>query len=108
MRIPAAEPFWDRTKKQIRAHKISQRDFAAYIGISYGTFKDWICYGIIPDAITTCNIADALGVSMEYLIKGIDAEAAVNREKEAATRKEAAACIRKMAMEIFNDAGLIG
>jgi len=108
MKVPRIIPFWERAKKHIRAHKISQRDFAAYIGICYGTLKDWMCYGIIPDALTTNNIADALGVSMEYLIKGIDGKAAEDRANEASTRKAAAATIKRMAIEIEKDAALIG
>jgi len=62
-------PFWDRTKKLIRAHKISQEKFAAYIGINFNTFKTWLYYRRIPDAITACDMADALGVSNVYNIR---------------------------------------
>ena len=108
MRTPEAIPFWERAKKLIRAHKISQEKFAAYIGISFGTLKNWLCYGIIPDAETTYNIAVALGVSMEYLIKGTDGAANEQRKREALTRKIAAADIKNMALEIEKNAGLIG
>jgi len=108
MKTPNAIPFWERAKKLIRAHKISQEKFAAYIGISFGTLKNWLCYGIMPDAETAYNIAVALGVSMEYLIKGIDGSAGQQREQEALTRKIAASDIKKMAHEIEKNAGLIG
>ena len=108
MRVPVQLPFWERTKKLIRAHKISQKNFADYVGINYNTLKFWMCYGFLPIADLACNIADALGVSVEYLVKGADEEAMKVREEEALTRKTAASEIKKMASLIKKNAGLIG
>lgn len=92
-------PFWERTKNLIRAHKISQEKFAAYIGISFNTFKCWICHNRIPDAITACDIADALGVPLEYLVRGNNSKEK-EREKRVLGRKTAAIGIRKLAKKI--------
>ena len=64
---------WERTKKLIRVHKISQGKFSAYIGISFGTLKNWLYYGIMPEAETTYNIVIALAVSIKHNKKIIDA-----------------------------------
>jgi len=101
-------PFWERTKKLIKAHKITQEKFASYIGVVPGTFKNWLYYGIVPDVITACNIADALGVSVEYLVRGTDGKAMEERENDTLQRKKAASEIKKMALQIKNKAALVG
>ena len=100
--------FWEQIKKLIKAHKITQKKFADYIGINYNTFKNWMCYGIIPDVYSAFDIAVALGVSVEFLVTGCDGETTQNREKETLARKNAARDIRKMALKIGKDAELIG
>ena len=107
MRAPTAIPFWERAKKLSRALKISQEQLAAQINVSYGTLRYWICYGYLPDAETTCDMADLLGVTVEYLVRGVDGKAAESRVKEKMARKNAAAEIRKMARVIGKNAGLI-
>ena len=101
------DPFWKRVKKLIRANKISQEKFAASIDLSYNTLKTWLSFNRIPDAYTTCDIAHALGVSVEYLIKGTDYKAIEKRKKEIFIRKTAAKEIKKMAFLINKNAGLI-
>jgi transcriptional regulator with XRE-family HTH domain len=108
MRIPKQLPFWERAKILIRAHKISQEKFAAYVGVSFGTFKHWICYGLLPDVETAVNIADALGVSVEFLVRGTGGKSLENRKEEAFIRKTAARAIKEMASKIEESAGLIG
>ena len=108
MKKPQLLPFWERAKKLIRSHKISQKNFSAYVGIPFGTFKDWLCYGVYPDINSACKIAEALGVSLEFLIRGKDGQASERREKEAEKRKAAAAKIKKLAKNIEKNAGIIG
>ena len=101
-------PFWNRAKKHIRAHKISQKNFAEYIGVNYNTLKFWMCYGYYPDVKTTYDIATALGVSIEFLLTGEEGKAMKIREHETLARKTAAANIKKMALRIEKNAGVIG
>ena len=108
MDIKTVDPFWERVKSLMRAHKISQKDFSAYIGVSFQTFRCWLHYNRIPDAYTSCDIAEALGVSVEYLVRGVDGKAMENREKETLIRKTAAAEIRKISKMIRENARLIG
>ena len=108
MSTKTTDPFWERVKKLMRAHKISQKEFSAYIDVSLPTFKCWIHNNRIPNAYTSCDIAEALGVSVEFLVRGVDGKAMENREKEALIRKTAAAEIKKMSKIIRKNARLIG
>ena len=84
----------------MRSHKITQKNFAAYIGIPTRTFWGWIHRDCIPDASRACTIAEALGVTVEYLVRGsndINAEDRIHRTFE---RKSAAAKIKKLAVKI--------
>ena len=108
MRTSNVHPFWERVKRLIRAHKISQKKFCTYIGISYDTLRSWLKFNRIPDIYTACDIADALGVSVEYLARGTEGKAMECREREAIRRKTAAADIKKLALKIKKDASLIG
>ena len=101
-------PFWERAKKLIRAHKISQEKFAACVGINFSTFRNWMCYGVLPDVNSAYRIAVALGVSVEFLVTGNDGEAQRVRELDTLSRKIAAANIKKLARKINKDAALIG
>ena len=100
--------FWERVKKLVRAHKISQEKFAAYLGINFSTFKSWLHFDRIPDVFTACDIADALGVPVEYLVRETKAAAIEHRRKLTFARKIAAADIKKMARRIEMNARMIG
>ena len=102
------DPFWERVKSQIRAHKTTQKKFAEYVGINPYTFKGWLRFNRIPDAYTVYDISLALGVSMEYLMGGEDGQAVKKREKDTVSRKTAAADIRKMVKRIERKVELIG
>jgi transcriptional regulator with XRE-family HTH domain len=83
--------------------------FAAHIGISSGTFRNWLRYNRLPDIYTACDIADALGVSVDYLARGKDGMdiSLKNREKTVYLRKATIANIKKMAIKIVKDAHTI-
>lgn len=101
-------PFWARVKSLIKAHKITQRKFAEYAGINFYTFRNWIYYGVLPDVNSAYLIASALGVSIEYLVTGIDGKAAEKRERDTLKRKISVAEIHKMALRIVRNAEAIG
>ena len=88
--------FWERVKIQIRAHKLSQVQFAEYIGMNPRTFQGWIRHNRIPDIDTALRIAAALGVGVEYLVEGKDGKAMEIRAQQVEERKIAAAKIKKM------------
>jgi transcriptional regulator with XRE-family HTH domain len=70
MRIPLSDPFWIRVKALIKAQKTSQEKLAAQINVSYSTLKYWMCYGLLPSVGVALDISDALGVSVEFLVRG--------------------------------------
>ena len=93
--------FWQRVKVLIKAHKITQKEFAAYIGIPISTFRAWMHYKRVPDFITAFDIAVALGVSLEYLAKGKEDDTTEEEKLKRSGIKEAVARMK-------NDMELIG
>ena len=65
--------FRDRLRDEISFKGFQKKEFAAKIGISYSTFLSYIDKReIIPPTDISVKIAQALGVSVEYLITGKD------------------------------------
>jgi transcriptional regulator with XRE-family HTH domain len=96
--------FWQRVKQEIKAHKYSQKKLAEYIGVPTQTLWGWIHYNRIPDALTACSIAEALGVTVEYLVRGNDDINAEEKTQRTFTRKTAANRIQKFAQKIGEEA----
>ena len=101
------ELFWVRVKNQLKAHKISQEKFADYIGVSPGTLKGWIHYDRIPDAFCTSDMADALGVTMEYLVRGEDSGREDLRMQQVYERKNASDKIKSLITMLESEAARI-
>ena len=97
------DSFWGRVKPLIKAHKMTQRQFAEYMGISENTFNGWIRHNRIPDTSTAYDMAVVLGVTLNYLLGGREAEIADWRLKELAARN-AAAHILELAAQIQEEA----
>jgi len=93
------DTFWERAKPLIKAHKMTQRQFAEHIGVSVNTFSGWIRHKRIPDTSTAYDMAVVLGVTLNYLLGGREAEIADWRLKELTVR-DTAAHILKLAAEI--------
>ncbi|MCL2833507.1 MAG: helix-turn-helix domain-containing protein [Treponema sp.] len=94
------ETFWGRVKSLIKAHKLSQAEFANHISINPPTFMGWIYHDRMPDIETALYMAAALGVSLEYLIFGADGKATETRMQQTEERKNAALRIQKLNDEI--------
>jgi len=97
------DDFWGRVKPLIKAHKMTHKQFTEYMGISLNTFNGWIRCKRIPDTSTAYDMAVVLGVTLNYLLGGKEAEIADWRFKELAAR-EAAANILKLTAEIQDEA----
>ena len=91
--------FWGRVKPLLKAHKMTQKQFAEYMGISVNTLSGWIRHDRVPDTSTAYEMAVVLGVTLNYLLGGREAEIANWRFKELAAR-EAAARILELAGKI--------
>ena len=96
-------PFWERTKKLIKTNNLTHEKFALKMNISYSTLKYWMCYGLVPDVDTACQIADLLEVPLEYLVKG----ERQTKNTESKKRKTAAVAIMKMAYAIERNTEMI-
>ena len=79
--------FWERAKPLIKAHNLTQREFADHLGISYFTLRGWIHHKRIPELSAAYDIALVLGVTLDYLISGKDKNFAARRLKEIEVRK---------------------
>jgi transcriptional regulator with XRE-family HTH domain len=92
--------FWSRVKEELKAHRYSQKNLAEYTGIALQTLRGWIHHGRIPDAVTACRIAEALGVTVEYLVRGNDDINAKHKMRRTYIRKTAAGKIKTLVLKI--------
>jgi len=95
--------FWTRVKEEIRAHRYSQSKLAESLGIPVQTLWGWIHYNRIPDALTACQIAEILGVTVEYLARGNNDINAEDKMRRTLTRKTAARHIQKLVLRINDE-----
>ncbi len=61
--------FWKRVRA-LYTQDLNQAWLCRKLGVSSGTFSNWITRDSIPKANTAQAIAEALGVSVEYLVTG--------------------------------------
>lgn len=66
--------FWDNIKTLIKQTNTTQRGLAVKCGFSPRSIETWIASNQLPDAFQTYTIAQNLGVSIEYLITGKNAD----------------------------------
>ena len=81
------EDFWVRVKALIKAHNMSQMQFADHCGFSRNTFRGWIYHKRIPEMSSAFVIAHALGVTLDYLFAGKDKSIIEFRLKQIELRK---------------------
>ena len=92
--------FWQRVKAQLKALKVSQREFAEHIHISKRTLEGWIYQVRLPSLEAGYRISSALGISMEDLLWG-KAEAVFDKHlAEAEARKEATKAMDKLIYQL--------
>jgi len=92
--------FWVRTYSLIKAHKISQEKFSRLVGIKYNTFRCWKYNDRIPDAVSACDIANALGVSVEYLVNGDNRANVRQKVKIEKERNITSSRVKKLALKL--------
>ena len=64
------DTFWARAKALMRQKGVTQVVTAEACGIPFFTFRGWMSKGIIPILSDAYNLAQYLGVSLEFLING--------------------------------------
>ena len=63
------EDFWERLERLIK-EKSSRKEIARECGIAVNTIAMWIKRKSLPNAHTAVKLANALGVSADYLMTG--------------------------------------
>ena len=99
------QSFWQRVKLQLKAHRFTQKELAEYIDVPVQTIWNWIYYDRLPDAFTACCIAEAMGVTVEYLVRGSDDDNLDDKLQRTMDRKTAAKKIQILAKRINEETG---
>ena len=90
------DTFWGRAKPLIKAHNMTQRQFAEHMGFSPHTVRNWIYYDRVPELSAAYDIAFTLGVTLEYLLGGKNKDITEIRLKEIDSRKAAGRILKMM------------
>ena len=61
-----------RLKKIRNVKKLSQKEFADYLGVSFGAYKKWEYEERTPDIDSLVKIADKLGINADWLLGRTD------------------------------------
>lgn len=67
--------FWQNVKTLIKNKNTKQQAIADIAGISLLTMRGWITHDRLPDVVSAYKIAQALGVTVEYLVTGTSTDA---------------------------------
>ena len=65
-----AVSFWERANSLIKSGKTTQRALSKECGFTERRIETLVSTGRLPDAIEAYRIAQALGVTVEYLVSG--------------------------------------
>lgn len=64
--------FWERVDKELEFLGKTRKSLALEVGFNLGNIGKGIKLGSTPSAETAIKIAQVLGVSVEYLVNGVD------------------------------------
>jgi transcriptional regulator with XRE-family HTH domain len=67
-----AEIFWKIVKREVERQETSFEWLYRKTSIPKGTFSSWKSRNLMPRTDAAFKIAEALGVSVEYLLTGVD------------------------------------
>ena len=90
------EDFWARIKRIIKEKKTTQTMAAEACGVKLKTFQSWIRNDYYPTILGGYNLACFLGVSVEYLVTGKEAEIKNRIESVRTLLKEADGKLREI------------
>lgn len=62
--------YWILVKEKLKELGLTQTGLARSLGIEVRTFQDWVYSKKMPDTETSVKIANALGVTVDYLVTG--------------------------------------
>ena len=98
--VHSVQYLWKRVENLIKAHNIDRKKFLEYVGIPRSTYYSWLRNNRSMEIFTAYRIATALGVSLEYLVTGIDGKSAEERMKQTEIRKTVEAEMKKLVVKM--------
>lgn len=66
--------FWTKVLDTMKEQKLRKQDVIDRASINGSTFHNWIKRDTLPQVDEALKLADALGVSIRYLVTGLDEE----------------------------------
>ena len=78
--------FWVNIKTLLKAHKLTQKNFAQKIHIPPSTLNRWIQYNRIPNTYVVYSMAVTLGVSSNFLLGNEEKDIGARRLSELKVR----------------------
>ena len=85
----AKENMWVRVNRLLKQNKVSQSMAAEVCGVKLRTFQGWIHKDYYPTVLGGYALARFLGVTVEYMVTGRDADAKRQTETARTMLKEA-------------------
>ena len=62
--------FLEHLKDELNYQDLTQKELAEKTGISVNTIRGWFSKDLVPDVFNAVKIAQALNLSVEYLVTG--------------------------------------
>ena len=64
--------FLERLKDELSYQSLTQKELAEKTGISVNTIRGWFSKDLVPDVFNAVKVAQALGITVEYLVTGVN------------------------------------
>ena len=64
--------FLERLKDELSYQSLTQKELAEKTGISVNTIRGWFSKDLVPDVFNAVKVAQALGITVEYLVTGTE------------------------------------
>lgn len=64
--------FLERLKDELSYQSLTQKELAEKTGISVNTIRGWFSKDLVPDVFNAVKVAQALDITVEYLVTGIN------------------------------------
>ena len=64
--------FLERLKDELSYQSLTQKELAEKTGISVNTIRGWFSKDLVPDVFNAVKVAQALNITVEYLVTGIN------------------------------------
>ena len=92
--------FWKRIKRLAKEKNITQETVANAIGMPLNTFKHWMSRELIPTLDYTVELSEYFGVSIHYLVYGMEADLSAKVREAQKLLKTAGDTLKEMRRSI--------